>query len=313
MTPLQQFTADHQHLLAAVAAAAGLDGPIAVDRRVPATARGAVEAGAGCPTRRGARPRLGPGQPAVRHRAGVRGTAVHHPRYPLRPGVGLLPRRPAPFRLQFLRSRPGGLPPSVPVGRLVPGPGAPAGTAAGPDRRHVRRPAAEHTPIGLGDINLRVGGDLYLYKDPGRPLSVTGSLDQVSGTYVFQGRRFDIDQTGSSINFVGDLDPQLYVTVTREISAVQTRVTVSGLAPAAGAPPRQHSAARRVRHPVAHRVQHASNSLTVVQQQDLAVRAGTLAAGFLAGAAAARRCRTSWVSTPSRLRAVGRIRHRARR
>ena len=23
------------------------------------------------------------------------------------------------------------------------------------------------TPIGLGDINLRVGGDLYLYKDPG--------------------------------------------------------------------------------------------------------------------------------------------------
>ena len=68
---------------------------------------------------------------------------------------------------------------------------------------------SEGTPIGLGDINLRVGGDLYMYKDPGQPLSVTGSLDQISGTYVFQGRRFDIDETGSSINFVGDLDPQL--------------------------------------------------------------------------------------------------------
>ena len=32
------------------------------------------------------------------------------------------------------------------------------------------------TPIGLGDINLRAGGDLYLYKDPGQPLAVTGSL-----------------------------------------------------------------------------------------------------------------------------------------
>ena len=57
------------------------------------------------------------------------------------------------------------------------------------------------TPIGLGDINLRVGGDLYLYKDPGQRLSVTGSLDQVSGTYAFQGRRFDIDETNSSINW----------------------------------------------------------------------------------------------------------------
>ena len=49
------------------------------------------------------------------------------------------------------------------------------------------------TPIGLGNINLRVAGDLYLYKDPGQPLYVTGSFDSVSGTYAFQGRRFDVD------------------------------------------------------------------------------------------------------------------------
>ena len=43
------------------------------------------------------------------------------------------------------------------------------------------------TPIGLGDINLRVLGDLYLYKDPGQPSVVTGSFDRVIGTYAFQG------------------------------------------------------------------------------------------------------------------------------
>ena len=65
---------------------------------------------------------------------------------------------------------------------------------------------SQDTPIGLGDINLRVAGDLYLYKDPAQPLSVTGSFDQVSGTYAFQGRRFDVLDS-SSINFRGDLDP----------------------------------------------------------------------------------------------------------
>src|SRR5438093_721401 len=35
------------------------------------------------------------------------------------------------------------------------------------------------TPLGIGNINLRALGDLYLYKDPGQPLYVTGSLDQV--------------------------------------------------------------------------------------------------------------------------------------
>ena len=138
------------------------------------------------------------------------------------------------------------------------------------------------TPIGLGDINLRVGGDLYLYKDPAQPLSITGSLDQISGTYVFQGRRFDIDETGSSINFVGDLDPQLWVTVMRDISGVQARVTISGAL--------REPELRLASTPSLDETDILSlivfnttpNSLTAAQQQELAVRAGTLAAGFLA-------------------------------
>ena len=138
------------------------------------------------------------------------------------------------------------------------------------------------TPIGLGDINLRVGGDLYLYKDPAEPLYVTGSLDQVSGTYVFQGRRFEIDEAGSSINFVGDLDPQLWVAVTREISGVQTRVTVSGSLRQpelrlASTPPLEESDILSLII-----FNTTPNGLTALQQEELAVRAGTLAAAFLA-------------------------------
>lgn len=137
------------------------------------------------------------------------------------------------------------------------------------------------TPIGLGDINLRVAGDLYLYKDPAQPMSVNGSFDQVTGTYVFQGRRFDVDPA-SSINFRGDLDPEIYVTVTRVISGVQTRVAIAG----------------RLHQPELHLASTppldasdilslivfntSTNQLSGIQQQELMVRAGALAAGFIA-------------------------------
>jgi translocation and assembly module TamB len=138
------------------------------------------------------------------------------------------------------------------------------------------------TPIGIGDINLRAGGDLYLYKDPGQPLSTTGSLDALAGTYRFQGRVFDIDQSNSSINFHGDLDPELYVTVTRIISAVETRVTISGELQKpelhlASNPPLESSDILSLI------VFGASpTGLTNSQQTELAVRAATLTAGFLA-------------------------------
>lgn len=137
------------------------------------------------------------------------------------------------------------------------------------------------TPIGLGDINLRVGGDLSLYKDAGQPLSVTGSLDSISGTYVFQGRQFDVDET-SSINFRGTINPEIYVSVTRLISGVMTRVTVSGSLTnpelhLSSTPPLDSTDILSLIV-----FNSSMNALTVLQQQELAVRAGTLAAGFIA-------------------------------
>jgi hypothetical protein len=139
------------------------------------------------------------------------------------------------------------------------------------------------TPLGLGDINLRSGGDLYLYKEPGQPLYTNGSLYRISGTYRFQGRRFQIDESNSSINFQGDVgNPELYVTVTRIISGVETRVTVTGEL----RQPELHLASNP---PLAETdilsliVFNASpNDLNAAQRQELVVRAGALAAGFLA-------------------------------
>ena len=137
------------------------------------------------------------------------------------------------------------------------------------------------TPIGLGDINLRVAGDLYMYKDPAQPLYVTGSFDSVSGTYAFQGRRFDVVPT-SSINFRGDLSPEVYVTVTRVISGVETRVSIAGPMGQpelrlASTPPLEPSDILSLIV-----FGTSANELNSAQQQELVVRAGTLAAGFLA-------------------------------
>ena len=68
---------------------------------------------------------------------------------------------------------------------------------------------------------------ICIFQDPAQPLYVTGSLDSVTGTYAFQGRRFDVDPT-SSINFRGELTPEVFITVKRVISGVEARVTIAG-------------------------------------------------------------------------------------
>lgn len=139
------------------------------------------------------------------------------------------------------------------------------------------------TPLGLGAINLRAIGDLYLYKGagPAEALYVTGSLDSLTGTYAFQGRRFDLDPN-SSINFRGDLNPDLYVTVQREISGVAARVTIQGLLSEpelrlASVPPLDQSDILSLIV-----FNTTTNELNASQQQQLAGRAATIAAGFLA-------------------------------
>jgi autotransporter translocation and assembly factor TamB len=137
------------------------------------------------------------------------------------------------------------------------------------------------TPLGLGNINLRAIGDLYLYKDPGQLLYVNGSLDQVTGTFAFQGKRFDLDPV-SSINFRGDLNPELYVTVSRDISGVEARVTIAGdlnqpELRLASTPPLEPSDILSLIV-----FNTSTNQLSALEQQQLAIRAGTLAAGFVA-------------------------------
>ncbi len=137
------------------------------------------------------------------------------------------------------------------------------------------------TPIGLGDINLRLTGDLYLYKDPAEPISLTGSFDSITGTYSFQGRRFDVIEA-SSINFRGDLNPEIYVTVSRVISGVETRVSIFGPLQEpelqlASVPPLDQSDILSLIL-----FNTSTNQLSAAQQEQLVVRAGTLAAGFLA-------------------------------
>lgn len=137
------------------------------------------------------------------------------------------------------------------------------------------------TPLGLGNINLKVFGDLYLYKDPAQPLYVNGSLDSLSGAYAFQGRRFELDPA-SSIAFRGDLNPDLYVTVRRLISGVETRVSILGPLEQpelrlASTPPLDPSDILSLIV-----FNTSTNELSTLQQQQLAVRAGTLAAGFIA-------------------------------
>jgi autotransporter translocation and assembly factor TamB len=136
-------------------------------------------------------------------------------------------------------------------------------------------------PLGLGSFNLRATGDLYIYKDPGQPMYVNGSFDSVTGSYAFQGRRFEMDPT-SSINFKGDLNPEVYVTVARVISGVEARVTISGTLTQpelrlASTPPLESSDILSL---IVFNV--SMNELSVAQQRELAVRAGTLAAGFVA-------------------------------
>ncbi len=138
------------------------------------------------------------------------------------------------------------------------------------------------TPVGIGDINLRVGGDLYFYKGSGGPLWLSGSFDSVSGTYAFQGRRFTVDEAASSINFRGDLNPEVYVSVTRDIAGISTRVSIAGTLEKpelqlSSTPPLD---ATDILSLIVFNT--APNQLSTVQQQELVVRAGTLAAGFLA-------------------------------
>ena len=84
-------------------------------------------------------------------------------------------------------------------------------------------------PIGLGAINLTLGGDIRATKDPGKSIRLVGSVKTVRGFYDFQSRRFDILRDGS-IRFDGleEFNPTLDIRTERVIQAVTAHVNVQG-------------------------------------------------------------------------------------
>jgi autotransporter translocation and assembly factor TamB len=140
------------------------------------------------------------------------------------------------------------------------------------------------TRASLGDINITVGGDLDIKKDPGGTLSVAGVVTMVRGTYTFQGRQFDIAR-GGTLRFAGEPgNPILDITATREIpdTGVEARVKITGSVSApelhlSSTPPLEESDVLALivfNRPI--------NELGTGERTSLAATAGGIATGFIA-------------------------------
>lgn len=88
---------------------------------------------------------------------------------------------------------------------------------------------APDAPIGLGALNVTLGGDVVVHKAPWDQPRVYGIVNTVRGTYDFQGRRFTILRDGT-VRFEGldTLDPTLDLRTERVIKAVTAKVNVRG-------------------------------------------------------------------------------------
>jgi translocation and assembly module TamB len=141
------------------------------------------------------------------------------------------------------------------------------------------------TGAALGDMNITVGGDVRIRKDPGAPVLLLGTVETIRGTYEFQGRRFDLAR-GGTLRFVGEteINPTLDVTATRLIpnTGVEAQVHVTGTAKRpqlalTSNPPLEESdilALIVFNRPV--------NELGTGERASLATTAGGIATGFLA-------------------------------
>jgi len=86
-------------------------------------------------------------------------------------------------------------------------------------------------PVGLGKVNITLGGDLNVAAAPGKPITLVGQVNTVRGFYDYQGRRFTILRDGK-VQFQSDpvnrLDPALDIVAERMIQAVTVHVNVKG-------------------------------------------------------------------------------------
>jgi translocation and assembly module TamB len=137
-------------------------------------------------------------------------------------------------------------------------------------------------PIGLGNVNMTMGGTVELRKAADATPVVIGTAEVVRGVYDFQGRRFNVSR-GSAITFRGaTLNPSLDVTGEREVSGIVVEVRVTGTA-------REPEITLESRPPLDEAdvlsliiFNQPVNQLGDAERVDLVERAGTLAAGALA-------------------------------
>ena len=137
----------------------------------------------------------------------------------------------------------------------------------------------------LGDMNITVGGDLRVRKDPSGPVILVGRVETIRGTYEFQGRRFDLVR-GGTLRFRGepDINPVIDITASRLIpnTGVTANVRVTGTTRVpqlalTSNPPLEESdilALIVFNRPV--------NELGTGERASLAATAGGIATGFLA-------------------------------
>ena len=84
-------------------------------------------------------------------------------------------------------------------------------------------------PIGLGALNVTLGGDLWVSKSPWDRPRLTGPVNTVRGTYDFQGRRFDIVRDGTfRFDGLDERDPRLDIRAERLIQGVRTDINLRG-------------------------------------------------------------------------------------
>jgi translocation and assembly module TamB len=140
--------------------------------------------------------------------------------------------------------------------------------------------------IGLGAINVTLGGDMRATKEPGQQIALVGAVNTVRGNYDFQGRRFEILRDGT-VRFdnapLSEMDPRLDIRTRRLIQGVEARVNVRGTLKQpeislSSTPPLEEADILSLivfNQPI--------NSLGEGQQISLAQRAQQLATGAVAG------------------------------
>jgi autotransporter translocation and assembly factor TamB len=141
------------------------------------------------------------------------------------------------------------------------------------------------TGTALGDVNVTLGGDLHVRKDPNGPVTLVGTVNTVRGTYDFQGRRFDLVRDGT-VRFTGTptINPLLDISATRKIpgTGVEARIHITGTPKVpqlalTSTPPLEESdilALIVFNRPV--------NELGTGERTSLAATAGGIATGFIA-------------------------------